>query len=85
MSEDLELEQIRLKRMQALLQKKEVQVQVNNVPQGIVHLTDESFDRVIKESNLPIFVDYWAEWCRPCHMVAPVIEALEKKYRGWKT
>ncbi|MHA2298022.1 MAG: thioredoxin family protein [Candidatus Hodarchaeales archaeon] len=54
-----------------------------NVPKGIVHLTDANIAQFLnKYSNVPIFIDYWAVWCRPCQMVAPTIEKLEKKYRG---
>lgn len=88
-AEDLELEQLRLKRMQQMMaQKPDAQAQVPQqqgpqIPQGIVHLNDQIFDMYLNEyKDTPIFIDYWAEWCGPCKRIAPVVEALERKYRG---
>ncbi|OGS50462.1 MAG: thioredoxin [Euryarchaeota archaeon RBG_16_68_12] len=46
-----------------------------------IHITDEDFDKVVKE-NPYVIVDFWAEWCRPCHAIAPMIDELAKKYAG---
>lgn len=48
---------------------------------GIVKLTDEDFDRQIKEGGL-MLVDFWAEWCQPCRAIAPVLEELAHEYAG---
>ena len=44
-------------------------------------VNDANFKKVVLESELPCLVDFWAEWCMPCHMVAPVVEAIAKKYK----
>jgi thioredoxin len=45
-------------------------------------VTDSTFQRDVLQSDLPVLVDFWAPWCAPCHMIAPVVEQLAKKYAG---
>lgn len=83
---DLELEQIRLKRMKQLLIKSPKttieNAQHDDVPTGIIQLTDRNFDLYLNEySNIPMLIDYWADWCQPCKKISPIVEALERKYR----
>ncbi len=49
---------------------------------ALLHLSDTNFKKEVLESNLPVLVDYWAPWCGPCKMIAPVIEELAKEYEG---
>ena len=45
-------------------------------------VTDANFKQEVLESDLPVLVDFWAERCAPCHMVAPVLEEIAKEYKG---
>ena len=47
-----------------------------------IKVNDLNFKQEVLESDIPALVDFWAEWCAPCHMVAPAVEAVAKKYKG---
>lgn len=47
-----------------------------------LHLTDASFDAEVVKADQPILIDFWAAWCGPCRMIAPVIEELSNEYDG---
>jgi len=48
----------------------------------VKHIKDENFEQEVIKSDIPTLVDFWAPWCGPCLMVAPVVEELADKYKG---
>jgi thioredoxin 1 len=48
----------------------------------IVYVTDDSFEEDVLKSDIPVLVDYWAEWCGPCKMIAPILEEIVGDYVG---
>ncbi len=50
--------------------------------ENIRTLTDDSFEADVLNSDTPVLVDYWAEWCGPCKMIAPVLEEIAEEYAG---
>ena len=48
----------------------------------ITHLSDAAFEQEVLLSQLPVLVDYWAEWCGPCKMIAPILDDISREYAG---
>ena len=47
-----------------------------------LHVTDDAFEKTVLKSQIPVIVDFWAPWCGPCKMVAPVLDKLAEEYAG---
>ena len=58
--------------------------QTNNheqtMSEAIIHISDDTFEEEVVKSTTPVMVDYWAEWCGPCKMIAPILEEVADEY-----
>lgn len=77
MNEDEELEKIRTKKLEELLKESQ-----KHKTEDVITLTSLSFDEVLENTRLPVLVDFWADWCMPCKIMAPVIEEIAHDYAG---
>lgn len=50
--------------------------------ENIVHVSDDSFEEDVLKSDMPVLVDYWAEWCGPCKAIAPILNEIAVEYAG---
>jgi len=52
------------------------------VSEHIIYVTDDTFEDEVLKSSSPVLVDYWAEWCGPCKMIAPILDEIAGEYNG---
>lgn len=57
-------------------------MEADKVSDKIISVTDDTFEEDVLKSDIPVLVDYWAEWCGPCKMIAPVLSEIAKDYDG---
>jgi len=48
----------------------------------IIHTSDSTFERDVLNADSPVLLDFWAEWCAPCKMIAPILDAIAEEYKG---
>ena len=54
----------------------------NDVSDLVLHVSDDKFETIVLKAQLPVLLDYWAEWCGPCKMIAPILDEICKDYDG---
>ena len=71
---------VRLRTFRPSSQHFSIYLERQSVSEQIVHLSDDSFESEVLKSSMPVLVDYWAAWCGPCKMIAPVLDEIAGEY-----
>ena len=79
MAVDKELEKIKKELMAKMLSPQDNSPWIDG---SVIELSDSNFMEAIKKARHPVFVDFWASWCSPCKMMAPIFEAMANEYSG---
>lgn len=75
-----ELEEIKRKKLERLMKSGETSTRTS-MPESPIEINDANFNSIISKYSL-VLVDFWAGWCAPCRVMAPIIDALAKKHKG---
>lgn len=54
----------------------------NTMSDKVIHSTDSMFEHEVLKSEIPVLVDFWAEWCGPCRMISPLLDSIAEEYEG---